>query len=62
MKVLETKPQVKNMVIKFYDLFLFVIKHRDEKEIEDNRNENDYISFNDIVSNQYVGRKIIMKY
>ena len=43
MKLLQTKPQVKNMNIKYYDLYYTVIKNRGEKEIVDNNYENDYI-------------------
>ena len=31
MKFLQTKPQVKNMNIKYYDLYYYVIKNRKEK-------------------------------
>ena len=37
MKFLQTKPQVKNMNIKYYDLYYTVIKNRDDKEIVDNQ-------------------------
>ena len=37
MKFLQTKPQVKNMNIKYYDLHYTVIKNRDDKEIVDNQ-------------------------
>ena len=37
---LQTMPQVKNMNIKFYDLYYFVIKNRDDKEMVNKRNEN----------------------
>ena len=50
MKFLQTKPQVKNMIINYYDLYYTVIKIRDEnKDIDDqnDNDENDYISFND---------------
>ena len=57
MKFLQTKPQVKNMIIKYYDLYYTVIKNIDEKEIVDNQYENDYINFDDIVPNHYIGRK-----
>ena len=58
MKFLQTKPQVKNMNINFYDLDYTVIKNRDEKEIVDNQYENDFISLNDvIIPNHYVGVK-----
>ena len=43
MKFLQTKPQVKNMNINFYDLYYTVNKNRDEIEnvnnkLEDNEN------------------------
>ena len=54
-KHLQTKPQVKNMIIKYYDLFYTVIKATDDNN--DNI-ENDYINFNDfITSNHYIGIK-----
>ena len=56
-KVLQTKPQVKNMDIHYYDLYYTNIKNRDEKEIVDNQYENVYFNFNDIVPNHYIGRK-----
>ena len=46
------------MNINYYDLYYTVIKNRNEKEIvigEDD--ENDYINFNDIIPNQYIGIK-----
>ena len=57
MKFPQTKPQVKNMNNIYYDLYYTVIKNRDEKEIVDNKYENDYIDFNDFIPNHYVGRK-----
>ena len=33
------------------------LKNRDAKEIKNDKYENDYINFNDIVSNHYIGRK-----
>ena len=58
-KFLQTKPQVKNMNINYYDLYYTVIKNRKEKEIvNDDEYENDYISLNDvIIPNHYVGIK-----
>ena len=58
MKFLQTKPQVKNMNINYYDLYYTVIKTRDDKIILDTQNENDFINFNDIVPNHYVGRDL----
>ena len=40
MKFLQTKPQVKNMKINYYDLYSTVIKNRNEREIV-NDSEND---------------------
>ena len=60
MKFLQTKPQVKNMNINFYDLYYTVIKTRDENLDIDNQYENDYndyINFNDIAPNPYIGIK-----
>ena len=57
MKVLRTKPQIKNMNINFYGLYYTVIKVRDENKDIDNQYENDnnvYINFNDIVPNHYI--------
>ena len=46
------------MNINYYDLYYTVIKNRNEKEIViDKHNENDYINFNDIIPNHYVGIK-----
>ena len=60
MKVLQTKPEVKNMNINYYDLYYTVTKVRDENMDIDNQYENDdndYINFNDIVPNHYIGIK-----
>ena len=61
MKFLQTKPEVKNMNINYYDLYYTVIKVRDENRDIDNQYEdddNDYINFNDFITpNHYVGRK-----
>ena len=55
MKILQTKPQVKGMKIKYYGLYYTVIKTRDENKDKDN---NDYINFNDIITpNHYIGIK-----
>ena len=57
MKFLQTKPQVKNMNINYYDLYYTVIKVRDENKDIDNQydnDENDYISLSDaIISNHF---------
>ena len=39
MKFLQAKPQVKNLIIKYYDFYYTVIKNRDEKENVDNQYE-----------------------
>ena len=58
MKFLQTKPQVKNMNINYYDLCFTVIRTRDENWDIDSLYENDYISFKDfIIPNHYIGRK-----
>ena len=60
MKFLQTKPQVKNMDNNFYDLYYTVIKSRDENNNVDDQYEdveNDYINFEGIVPNIYIGRK-----
>ena len=61
MKFLQTKPQVKNMNIKYYDLCYTVIKTRDENKDINNQyenDENDYVNFNDVVPIHYFGIKI----
>ena len=48
------------MKINYYDLYFTFIRTRDEKMDIDNQYENDdkdYINFNDIVPNQYIGIK-----
>ena len=61
MKYLQTKPQIKNMNINYYDLYYTNIKTRDENKDIDNQyenDENDYINFNDyIIPNHYIGIK-----
>ena len=61
MKFLQTKPQVKNMNINYYDFYFTVIKTREENKNIDNQyedNDNDYINFHDFITpNQYVGIK-----
>ena len=61
MKFLQTKPQVKNMNINYYDLYYSVIKTRDENRDIDNQYENDandYIIVNDFITpNHYIGIK-----
>ena len=68
MKFLQTKRQVKNMNIDYYNLYYTVIKTRDENKDKDNQYENDdndYINFSDIVRNQNIGikpRETILKW
>ena len=50
MKFLQTKPQVKNMNIFYYVLYYTVFKNRDEKEIVDDGNENDFINVNNFIT------------
>ena len=61
MKFLQTKPQIKNMNINYFDLYYTIIKTRDENRDIDNQyenDENDYINFNDFITpNHYIGRK-----
>ena len=60
MKFLQTKPEVKNVNINYYDLYYTVIKVRNQNKDIDNQyenDENDFINFNDIVPNHYVGIK-----
>ena len=61
MKFLQTKSQVKNMNINYFDLYYTVKKTRDENEDVDNQydnDENDYIDINDYITpNHYVGIK-----
>ena len=58
MKFLQTKPQVKNMNINYFDLYYTVIKTRDENKNMDNQyenDENDYIDINDYITpNHYI--------
>ena len=52
MKFLQTKSQVKNKNISYYDLYYTVIKIRDENRDIDNQyenDENDYIDINDFI-------------
>ena len=65
LKFLQTKPQIKNMNINYYDLYYTVIKNRDGKEIVDNQYENDYNNFNNFtIPNHKLSikpREIILK-
>ena len=55
MKFLQTKPQIKNMIINYYDLYYTVIKVRYEIKDIDNQYEDDYKDF--ITPNHYFGIK-----
>ena len=61
MKFLQTKPEIKNMNINYYDLYYTVIKVRYENRDIDNQyenDENDYIDINEFIhSNHYIGIK-----
>ena len=61
MKFLQTKPQIKNMNIIYYDLYNTVIKVRDENrdiDIQNENDENDYIDITDFITpNHYIGIK-----
>ena len=64
MKFLQTKPQVKNMNINYYDLYFTVIKTRAENRDIDNRYENDdndYINFNTILPIGIKPRETILR-
>ena len=57
MKFLQTKPQVKSMNNKYYDLYYTVIKYRDDNEIGVFIYENIDINFFDYITpNQNIGR------
>ena len=65
MKFPQTKPPVRNMNNNYYDLYYTVIKNRDDKGIVNDKNENDYFKFNEIILNHYVGikpRETTLKY
>ena len=61
MKFLQTEPQFKNMSFIYYLLYYTVIKNRYEKEIVDNRyenNDNDYPNYEDLITpKHYIGVK-----
>ena len=65
MKFLQTKAQVKNMNINYFDLYYTVIRIRDENTDKDSQyenNENDCINFNDFkLPNQNISRETILK-
>ena len=61
MKFLQTKSQIKNMNINYYDLYYTVIKNRVENKDINNQyenDENDYTNYEDFINpNLYVGIK-----
>ena len=62
MEYLQTKPDIKNMNINYYDLYYTVIKTRNENKNIDNQYEEDYhnyIDINDFIltPNHYIGIK-----
>ena len=64
MKFLQTKPQVKNMNINYYDLYYTVIKTRDENrdiDIQYGNDDNDYINFNDVIPIGIKPRETILR-
>ena len=50
MNFLQTRPRVKNMNIKYYDIYYTNIKNRYDNEIVNENIENDYINFNDFIT------------
>ena len=56
-QTIQTKPQVKNMNINYYDWYYAVIKKTKEKENVDNQYGNDFVSLNDVNIPNYVGIK-----
>ena len=61
MKFLQTKTQVKNMNINYYDLYYTVIKTRDKNKdigIQYENDESDFININDFITPiHYIGIK-----
>ena len=62
MEFLQTKPEVKNMNVNYYDLYYTVIKTRDENkniDIQYKDDYHDYIDINDfiITPNYIIGTK-----
>ena len=60
-KLLQTKPQVQNMIIEYNDLYYTVVKNRDDNEIVNDKyenNENEYVNLDNLITpNHYIGRK-----
>ena len=60
MKFLQTKPEVKNMNMIYYDLYYTLIKTRDDNEVvkDQYENDNDKISLNDVlIPTHIVGKR-----
>ena len=62
MNFLQTKPEIKNMNINYFDLYHTVIEVRHENKDIDNQYENNdddnYIDVNDFITpNHYIGRR-----
>ena len=59
MKILQTEPPSKKMIINYYDLYFTVIKNRDEKEVVSDKYENiekDFINIKELITpNHYIG-------
>ena len=60
-KFLQTKPQVKNLIFNYSDLYFTVIKSRGDNEVvvdKSGDNENDFFNFNDFKApNQNISLK-----
>ena len=56
-KLLQTKPNVWNENILYYDSYYTVNKNRDGKGVVDLQYGNDFIDFTDFIPNHYVGGK-----
>ena len=54
MKFLQTRPQVKNMNINYYDLYYTAFENRKEKQNVDHKYENDFTNFNDFITPNYI--------
>ena len=64
MKFLQTKSQVKNMNINYYDLYYTVIRIRDENMDIDNQYKNgdiDYINLNNVIPIGIKPRETILR-
>ena len=61
MKISQTKRQVKDMNIKYYDLYYTVMKNRAEIEVVKDKHENiesDYLNYKEFITPiHYIGRK-----